>query len=99
MEISTGELRAAPERLRGAAATPAQSAPLKESFQGKTVREGVVHVLGLEGNAKASRTDAWSSPIEDGTKRWFLAVLHSGAVRGPLEAVKAAIEAEHRGER
>ncbi len=97
MELSTGELRAAPERLRGSAATPAQSAPLKESLEGKTVRRGVVHVLGLEGKAKACPSDAWSSPVEGSAKRWFLAVLNPGVITGPVDAVRAATAAEHRG--
>jgi len=97
MEISTGELRAAPERLRGSAATSAQSAPLKESSEGKRVRRGVVHVLGLEGKAKACPSDARSSPVEGSAKRRFLAVLDPGAITGPVDAVRAAIRAEHRG--
>ena len=99
MEINTGELRGAAERLHGAAATSAQSVPVKESFQGKTVRGSVVHVLRLEGNFKSNRVDAWSLPIERSTKRRLLAVLHLGAVTGPVEAVRATIAAAHRGER
>jgi hypothetical protein len=37
-----------------------------------------------------------SSPIERSDKRRFFAVLHMGAIKSPLDAVRAAIVAEHR---
>jgi hypothetical protein len=60
------------------------------------VWEGVVHVFDLEGYPPATRVYAWSSPIEDSTKRRFFAVLHCGPVKSPQDAVRAAIVAEHR---
>ena len=70
--------------------------PVKEVFNGKTVWEGVVHVFDLHGNAKATRVYAWSSPIAGSDRRRFYAVLHLGGIRSPLDAVRAAIVAEHR---
>jgi len=70
--------------------------PVKETFGGKTVWEGVVHVFDLEGNEKANRTYAWSSPIEGSEKRRFFAVLHIPPITSPVEAVSAAIVAEHK---
>jgi hypothetical protein len=44
----------------------------------------------------AHRAYAWSSPIEGSDKRRFFAVLHQGAIKSTIEAVRAAIVAEHR---
>ena len=70
---------------------------MREIFEGKTVWEGVVHVFDLAGHPTATRAYAWSSPIEGSTKRRFVAVLHTARINSPLEAVRAAIVAEHRG--
>ena len=40
---------------RGPGATLAQSIPVRETFEGKTVWEGVVHVFDLAGHPTASR--------------------------------------------
>jgi hypothetical protein len=95
-EVSTDELRSAVESLHEGTAKLAQSVPVKETLDGATVWEGVVHVFDLAGNPKATRAYAWSSPIEGSTKRRFFAVLHMGAITSPVAAVKAAIVAEHR---
>jgi hypothetical protein len=50
----------------------------------------------LEGNPKATRAYAWSSPIKGNDKRRFFAVLHMGAIKSPVDAVRAAIVAEHK---
>lgn len=91
-----GQLRKAVERLHGGTATLAQSVPVRETFDGKTVWEGVVHVFDLAGHPSATRAYAWSSPIEESTKRRFFAVLHTDRINSPLEAVRAAIVAEGR---
>ena len=57
-----GELRDAVERMHDGTATLAQSVPVRETFEGRTVWEGVVHVFDLTGHLTATR--AWSSPIE-----------------------------------
>ncbi len=93
------QLREAVERMHGGSAMLAQSVSVRETFEGKTVWEGVVHVFDLTGHSTASRTYAWSSPIEGSTKRRFFAVLHTERINSPLEAVRAAIVAEHRGSR
>jgi hypothetical protein len=96
---NTEQLKQAIEGQHGGTATLAQSAPVREVHDGKTVWEGVVHVFDLAGHPKASRAYAWSSPIEGSTKRRFFAVLHMGAIDSPQAAVRAAIVAEHRGRR
>jgi hypothetical protein len=89
-------LKSAVESQHGGSATHVESIPVKETFQGQTVWEGVVEVFDLDGNAKSTRAYAWSSPIEGSDKRRFFAVLHLGGIRSPQDAVKAAIVAEHR---
>jgi hypothetical protein len=96
MDVESSELRKAVEDMHGGAATLAQSVPVRETFDGKTVWEGVVHVFDLTGHPTATRAYAWSSPIEGSTKRRFVAVVHTERINSPLEAVRAAIVAEHR---
>jgi hypothetical protein len=90
------QFKEAVESQHGGTATHVQSVPVKETFNGQTVWEGVVEVFDLEGNAKSTRAYAWSSPIEGNDKRRFFAVLHLGGIRSPADAVRAAIVAEHK---
>ena len=80
----------------GGLATFVQSVPVKETFASKTVWEGVASVFDLKDNRNATCAYAWSSPIEGSTKRRFFAVLHSGPVKSPVDAVRAVIVAEQR---
>jgi hypothetical protein len=84
------------EHMHGGSAQLAQSVPVREIFEGKTVWEGVVPVFDLTGHPTATRAYAWSSPIEGSTERRFFAVLHQPPVDSPQAAVRAAIVAEHR---
>lgn len=90
------QLFAAVERLHGAKAAHVQSIPVHETFDGRPVWEGVVHVFDLAGHPKASRAYAWSSPIEGSIKRKYYAVLHLPPIDSPQKAVRASIVAEHR---
>lgn len=91
------DLTEAIQAHHGGRATHVQSVPVKETHAGQTVWEGVVHVFDLADNPKATRAYAWSSPIEGSSKKRYFAVLHMGAIKSPLDAVRAAIVAEHRG--
>lgn len=93
------QLREAVQNMHGGTATLAQSVPVRESFQGQTAWEGVVHVFDLAGHPTAMRAYAWSSPIEGSEKRRFFAVLHTERINSPVEAVRAAIVAEQKQER
>lgn len=90
------QLRDAVQNMHGGTATLAQSVPVRETFEGHAVWEGVVHVFDLVGHPTATRAYAWSSPIEGSDKRRFFAVLHTDRINSPIEAVRAAIVAEHR---
>ena len=79
------------------AITLAKSVPVRETFEGWTVWEGVVHVFDLTGHPTATRAYAWSSPIEGSDKRRFFTGLHMGAIKSPADAVRAAVVSENRG--
>lgn len=89
------ELKDAIRRLPGVEATHVESVTVKETFEGKTVWEGVVEVFELHGHPKATRAYAWSHDTDDAKKR-HVAVLHRGPVTSKLSAVRAAIVQEFR---
>ena len=95
-EVDIRELLKAVESMHHCSARLAQSVPVTETHNGTTVWEGVVHVFDLTGHPTAARAYTWSSPIEGSVNRRFFAVLHQGAITGPVEAVRAAIVAEQR---
>jgi hypothetical protein len=94
-EVSPDQLKAAVESQHGGTATLVQSVPINETFQGEVVWQGTVHIFALAGHPKAKRAYAWSYERDDGKRRFF-AVLHMGPIKGPVEAVRAAIVAERR---
>jgi hypothetical protein len=89
--IELGEMRKAVERLHTGGARLIRSVQISESFDGKSVREGVVHIFELQGHPTASRAYAWSSPIEGRTERQFFAVLNIPPITTPVEAVRATV--------
>jgi len=68
-EVEADQLKRAVEQMHGGSARLAQSVPVRETFDGKPVWEGVVHVFNLTGHPTATCAYAWSSPIEGSTKR------------------------------
>jgi hypothetical protein len=90
------DLKQTIESQHGGKANLIQSVPVSESFEGKPVWEGVVHVFDLIDHPKAKRAYAWSTPIEGSGKRRFFAVLHLPPITSPQDAVRAAIVAENR---
>ncbi len=88
-EVGPSQLKRAVETQHGCTATLLQSVPVKEEFDGGPVWEGVVHVLQIDGHPQARRAYAWSSPIEGSDKRRLFAVLHTGAIKSPQDAVRA----------
>lgn len=55
--------------------------------------DGIVHVFDLKDNPQATRAYAWACPIAGSDKPRYFALLHNANVRGPGEAVKAAVAA------
>jgi hypothetical protein len=95
-DVSVDQLQRAVEDQHSCRAVLAQTVPVRETFHGQPVWEGVVHVFDLEDHPKATRAYAWSSAIDGSEKRRFFAVLQLGAIKSPVDAVRAAIVAEHR---
>ncbi len=84
------------ERLHNCKATFLKEVAVIEKFGDKTVWEGIVHVFKIEGNPKADKCYAWSSPIEGSKKRRYYAVLHIPPVDSPEKAVRASIINDHK---
>ena len=92
------ELKDAIRRLHGVESTHVESVPVKDTFQGKTVWDGVVDVFDLHGHPAAPKAYAWAHTTDDPQKPTrHVAVLHLGPVTSPALAVKAAIVQEFRG--
>jgi hypothetical protein len=84
-------------RLHGVESKHVESVPVKETFQGKTVWEGIVEVFELVGHPKASRAYAWSHETDDPKKpRRHVTVLHVAPITSPEAAVRAHIIQEFR---
>jgi hypothetical protein len=91
------ELRDVIRRLHGADAKHVASVPVKETFQGKTVWDGIVEVFELYGHPTASKLYAWAHDTDDPDKpRRHVTVLHSHPITSAREAVRAAIVQEFR---
>jgi hypothetical protein len=80
--------------LHSCKSTWVESVPVKETFEGETVWEGIVEVFDLEGHPTAKRCYAWSHGLDDSKKRKFFAVLHTGPVKSKRDAVRAGITSE-----
>ena len=91
------ELQDVIKRLHGVKSSHVESVPIKETFQGKTVWEGVVEVFELIGHPKAPRVYAWAHDTDNPEHpRKHVTVLHIPPVVSPILAVRAAIIQEHR---
>jgi hypothetical protein len=91
------ELRDAILRLHGVESTHVGSVPVKETFQGKTVWEGIVEVFDLQDHPTANRIYAWAHDTDDPQKpRRHVTVLHSHPITSAAAAVRAAIVQEFR---
>jgi hypothetical protein len=91
------ELRDVIQRLHGVESKHVESVPVKETFQGRTVWEGIVEVFELHGHPKAPRAYAWSHDTDDPTNaKRHVTVLHVGPVTSAAMAVRAAIVQEFR---
>jgi len=86
------ELRDVIRRLHGAEATHVESVPVKETFNGQTVWDGIVEVFDLAGHATAHRVYAWAHETDDPQKPIrHVTVLHLHPIKSAQDAVRAAI--------
>jgi len=91
------ELRDVIRRLHGAEAAHVKSVPVKETFGGETVWEGVVEVFDLTGHATAHRVYAWAHETDNPDKPIrHVTVLHLHPIKSAQDAVRAAIMQEAR---
>ena len=91
------ELRDVIRRVHGAGATHVESVPVKETFKGDTVWEGIVEVFDLIGHPSASRVYAWTHDTDDpNNPRRHVTVLHSHPIKSAQDAVRAVIVQEFR---
>lgn len=96
LEVSPDQLKQTVQSQHGGTATFVQSVPVNETHKGQEVWNGAVQVYDLaDSPSGATRAYAWSYGLPDG-KRRFIAVLQTGPITGPKEAVRAAIVAEAR---
>lgn len=89
-----GEIREAIETMHKCRAKYIESVDVVETFEGKTVWDGVVEVFDIKGHPKASRCYAWTFK-EDGEQR-YVAVLELPPVDSPQSSVKVAIASKTR---
>jgi hypothetical protein len=91
------DLRDIIRRLHGAEATHVESVPVKETFKGQTVWEGIVEVFDLAGHATAHRVYAWAHETDDPDKPVrHVTVLHLHPIKSAQDAVRVAIMQETR---
>jgi hypothetical protein len=91
------ELREVIHHLHGGKAKHVESVPVVETFQGKTVWDGVVEVFQLKGHPKTDRVYVWIYETGDPKQpKRHVTVLHIPSVVSPPTAVQAAIVQEFR---
>jgi hypothetical protein len=91
------ELRDVIRHLHGVEATHRESVPVKETWQGKTVWDGIVEVFDLKGHPKTDRAYAWLHDTGDPERPvQHVTVLHIHPALTPLAAVQAFIMQEIR---
>ena len=89
------ELRDTIRHLHGAKVSHLESVPVTETFQGRTVWDGVVEVFRLEGHPKTDKVYAWMHDTDDPAhQKRHVTVLHIPPVVSPQTAVQAVIVQE-----
>jgi hypothetical protein len=89
------ELQQTIHKLHGVHSTHVKSVPVKETFRGETIWEGIVEVFELHGHPKASHAYAWTHDTDDpkNPKR-SVTVLNIPPATSPETAVRVAIMQE-----
>lgn len=91
------ELQGVIRRLHGVESKHVESVPVKETFQGKTVWDGIVEVFEIHGDSRTNKIYAWSHETDDPKKpRRHVTVLHIAPILSAEAAVQAAIVQEFR---
>jgi len=88
------------EHLHDCKAKWVESVPVKETFRGQTVWDGVVEVFTITGHPKAKRCYAWAHlEGEKDEMTNFVTVLEIPPVNSALAAVRVAIVASGKAKR
>ena len=87
-------LRDVIRKMHGSHATHVESVPVKETWNGETIWDGIVEVFDLHNHPKARRVYAWSHKTDSDEDR-HVTVLHLPPVVDPITAVRAAIVQEY----
>lgn len=88
-------LQKAIKDLHGCEAVHVGSEAVHETFQGKTVWQGVVEIFEISGHPKAKRCYAWEHASgKNDRERRFVAVLEISPVDSAVNAVRAAVADE-----
>ena len=91
------ELQDVIRRVHGVESKHLESVTVKETFQGRTVWDGVVEVFELRGHATADRVYAWAHDTDDPEHpRRHVTVLQLHPIQSAQDAVRAAIVQEFR---
>ena len=89
------ELQSVIHKLHGVHSTHVQSVPVKETFNGETIWDGIVEVFQLHGHPKATHAYAWTHETDDPKQpRRSVTVLKIPPAVSPETAVRAAIMQE-----
>jgi hypothetical protein len=91
------ELQDVIRRVHGVESRYLESVPVKETFQTKTVWDGIVEVFELKGHETAHRVYAWAHNTDDPQHpRRHVTVLEIHPIKSAQDAVRAAIVQEFR---
>jgi hypothetical protein len=94
---SIEELRDAIHQLHGGEATHRESVPVKETFRGETVWDGIVEVFHLKGHPETDTIYAWMHDTGDPEQPFRpVTVLRIHPALSPIDAVRAFIVQEFR---
>ena len=81
--------------LHGVKATHRESVPVKESWKGQTIWDGVVEVFHLHGHSATDTAYAWLHDTGDPENPMPVTVLHIDPALSPAKAVQAFIVQEY----
>ena len=89
------ELQGVIRKPHGVEATHRESVPVKETWQGKTIWDGVVEVFDLHGHSQTDTAYAWFHETDDPNNPLPVTVLHVDPALSPAKAIRAFIVQEY----
>jgi hypothetical protein len=89
------ELQGVIQKLHGVKATHRESVPVKETWKGQTIWDGVVEVFDLHGHSQTDTVYAWLHDTGDPANPLPITVLHIDPALSPAKAVRAFIVQEY----